>query len=499
MECGGQANRRTVTALTLAAIAIYSVAAADEPARRWLPRDLVDAADSARFTELSYLAQMIDSAWWSLYLQAPHTRQSFLSRIERHQADHPEDWARAQAGLAWGRDSAHCTEPPWDEHGDARWPFLVRYGPPSSWWETWTVMPSLYHRDTALTWYYWWSEADRGAAFQTARGDSIPRAPLVPVRGRSEIGRRIDPVVDLVSFPNRDSTEDVWIAIGVNGCDLNWESIDAKTLEVEYTVRDEQGDTIQHERLRHGLGLTGLVLSVVRNHRDVRVPIHLCVPGLRPGRYELDLAVRGYRHNRGGLSLDFVIPSPLASRGMSDLLLAYTRGPRGSDLAPGVRRGDRNLYVDTEPLYAVGDTVFPYVEIAFPEGNDWSYAVSVYLRPVRSVKGAQVTTGPAVVVADSAETPLARWAGIDIRRELTVLGIDEPARPHSVTLLAARVYRGGGSDCVFESEFLINEHVKSGEYWLTVEIEGADAQGRRLWRAAQKQIVIARSGRNKGS
>ncbi|HWO56078.1 MAG TPA: hypothetical protein VNN55_00775 [bacterium] len=498
MECGGQANRRIITALTLAAIAIYSVAAADEPVRRWLPRDLVDAADSARFTELSYVAQMIDSGWWSLYLQAPHTRQSFLSLIQRHQADHPEDWARAQAGLAWGRDSAHCGEPPWDPYGDVRWPFLLRYGPPSSWWETWAVTPTYYHRDTTRTWYYWWSAADRGAAFQAPRGDSIPRAALVPDRRKSEIWLRIDPVIELVSFPNRDSTDDVWIAVGVNGSDLNRESIAAKTLEIEYTVRDDQGHTIRHEQQRYGLGLTGVVLSVVGNHRNVRVPIHLCVPGLKPGHYELDLTVRGHRHNRGSVSLDFTVPSPLASRGMSDLLLAYTRGPRGFDLAPGVQRGGRNLYIDTEPVYAVGDTVFPYVEIAFPEGDDWSYAVSVYLRPVRAVKGTLVRTGRPVVVADSAETPLARWAGIDIRRELTVLGIDEPARPHSVTLLAARVYRGGGSDCVFESEFVINENVKSGEYWLTVEIEGANPQGRHLWRAAQKQIVIGRSWRNRG-
>lgn len=481
-----------VGAVMIAIMGIVETARADVFAQMRLPDDLTNAADSARLSELSAITRLLDTTWWSVNLQTARLQKTFVERTERHQRQNPEIWDRAWRGLAWAQDSARCHGTLWAPDGEVRWPYFIRFGPPTSWWETYYREEGVMRAKILPTFFYWWTSADTGLACQAADGVSFATRELTAQSAKVEPRRPIYPLVEIVSFPNLDETQDVWFTIGIAGSDLTPFTVQSKYLDLEWSLKDGDGERIAGERLNHRLGLVGLVLSVTGNRNNLRIPIHFGVANLAPGSYELQVKVRGFRTNAGSETVEFEIPSPLASAGISDLLLVYRHGPRGSDLAPGVDRGGKNMCAVTEPVYYTGDTIFPFVEFLLPEGEEWAYAVSVYLRPVRLVRGAKVRTGKPVAIADSNDAPIARWAGIDINRELSVLGIHEPVRPKGITLLAARVYRGDQPIGVFESEFLVTPETSPGEYWLTIDVEGLDRDGRRMWRTTQKKIAIVR-------
>lgn len=477
----------------LAVVVIHHSARADDFAQMRLPEDITTAADSAYLGELSIIAQLLDTNWWSLNLQTARFEHTFLSRIVNHQTDHPEEWKRAFEGLTWARDSAACHGTAWAPDGEVRWPFFIRFGAPTSWWVSMYQPVGVFRRITVPTYFYWWTPSDTGLACQ-AESDRDYASQLLTAQPETyELRRPIFPVIEIVSFPNGDATEDVWITVGTNGVELTSPTINRKLLEIVWSIKDAQGLLVAGDRLVHRLGLVGLVLSVTGNRNNIRIPVHFGAERLARGVYELDVQVNGYHMNSGHETVEFTIPSPLASQGMSDLLLVYPRGPRGIDLAPGVGRNGNNFCVVTDPRFFAADTVVPYVEFELPEGDGWTYAVSVFLRPAQRAKGHTVRTGKTVVVADSGEAPIARWAGIDIERELGILGINELPRTNGMSLLAARVYRGDGRMGVFESSFLITPETRLGEYWLTIDVEGANTIGQTFWRSTQKRIAIIRS------
>lgn len=459
-----------------------------------LPDGIETAEDSARMLELSMIARILDSSWWLRNLESTSIEQTFLSRIEKHQAKYPDTWQRAFDGLAWAHDSALCHGTPWAPDGEVRWPYFIRFGPPTSWWATKFRSATHVRHPDVPTYFYWWSPLDTGLACFADPPNTYPTVLWDARTSVSRVRQPIFPVIDIVSFPNGDETEDVWITVGISGNELTPLTLSHKLLEIEWRIEDDQGRTVSGERAIHHMGLTGLILAVTGDRASIRNSAHLYAPRLTRGEYSLEVKIKGYRSNAGKESVDFTIPSPLASNGISDLLLVYTRGPVGEDLAPAVTRNGENLCAVTDPRFSPGDTIFPYVEIALPDSGEWAYTVSVYLRQARNPRGSSVRIGKAVVVADSTETPIARWAGIDIGKELTVLGIDEPTRTEGVSLLAARIYQGDGPFGVFESAFLVTPQIRVGEYWLMVEVEGKDTRGQRIWRSTQKRIAITRAG-----
>lgn len=486
---------RISTWLAAALSAALSVTAdATETPQSHLPGGIITASDSVRFAELSIIAYSLDSSWWSRNLQPTRLRQTFLSRIEKHQAKHPDLWHRAFEGLAWARDSAQCHGTPWAPDGEVRWPFFIRFGPPTSWWATKFRSATYVRHPDVPTYFYWWSPLDTGLACFAEASNTYPTVLWEARTSVSRVRQPIYPDIDIVSFPNGDETADVWITVGISGDELTPLTLSNKLLEIEWHIENEQGRTVAGERAIHHMGLTGLILAVTGDRASIRNSAHLYAPRLTRGKYALEVKIKGYRTNAGKESVDFTIPSPLASNGISDLLLVYTRGPVGEDLAPAVTRNGDNLCAVTDPRFSPGDTIVPYVEIGLPDSGEWAYTVSVYLRPARNPRGSNVRIGRAVVVADSSETPIASWAGIDIGKELTELGIDEPARTEGVSLLAARVYQGDGPMSVFESSFLVTPQTRVGEYWLMIEVEGVDLQGQKIWRSTQKRIAITRAG-----
>lgn len=459
-----------------------------------LPDGIKTFEDSSILMDLSMIARILDSTWWLRNLESTRIEQTFLSRIEMHQAKYPELWHRAFEGLTWARDSAQCHGTPWAPGGEVRWPFFIRFGPPTSWWATRFRSATHIRQPDVPTFFYWWSPLDTGLACFADPPNSHPTSLWEARTSLNRVRQPIFPVIDIVSFPNWDETEDVWITVGISGDELTPLTLSHKLLEIEWRVEDEQGRTVAGERAIHHMGLTGLILAVTGDRASIRNSAHLYAPRLTRGKYSLEVNIKGYRSNAGKESADFTIPSPLASDGISDLLLVYTRGPVGEDLAPAVTRNGENLCAVTDPRFSPGDTIFPYVEFALPDSGEWAHTVSVYLRPARNPRGSSVRIGKAVAVADSTEKPIARWAGIDIGKELTVLGINEPPRTDGVSLLAARVYQGEGPVSVFESSFLVTPQTRVGEYWLMVEVEGVDAQGQTIWRSTQKRIAITGSG-----
>jgi len=459
-----------------------------------IPDGIETYDDSSEFLELAIIARILDSSWWVRNLESTRIESSFLSRIEKHQADNPEMWKRAFEGLAWARDSADCFGTPWAPEGEVRWPYFIRFGAPTSWWATKFRATGYARHPNVPTFFYWWSPVDTGMACYAEHQNTYPTVIWEARTSLSKVRQPIFPLIDIVSFPNGDETEDVWITVGIAGNELTPLTLSHRLLEIEWRIEDDQGRTVAGERAIHHMGLTGLILAVTGDRANIRNSAHYFAPGLTRGRYSLDVKIKGFRSNGGSESVDFTIPSPLASKGISDLLLVYTRGPAGEDMAPAVTRNGENLCAVTDPRFSPGDTIVPYVQIELPDSGKWSYTVSVYLRPARNPRGSSVRLGKAVVVADSTETPIARWAGIDISKELTVLGIDEPVRPEGVSLLAARVYQGDGPFSVFESAILVTPNTRVGEYWLMVEVEGVDTQGNKMWRSTQKRIAVIRSG-----
>lgn len=490
-------QRLSVLAL-LASAAFFAIQSPEASARDsitlQLPDGITTAADSAHIAELSCIAYHLDSSWWSRNLRPTRLQHTFLSRIEKHQDKYPEQWHRAFEGLAWARDSAQCHGTPWAPEGEVRWPYFVRFGPPTSWWATKFRSAAHVRHPDVPTYFYWWSTLDTGLACFADPPNSYPTVLWDARTSVSRVRQPIFPDIDIVSFPNGDETEDVWITVGISGDELTPLTLSHKLLEIEWRIEDDQGRTVAGERAIHHMGLTGLILAVTGDRASIRNSAHFYAPRMISGKYSLEVKIKGYRSNAGKESVDFTIPSPLASNGISDLLLVYTRGPVGEDLAPAVTRNGENLCAVTDPRFSPGDTIFPYVEIALPDSGEWAYTVSVYLRPARNPRGSSVRIGKAVAVADSTERPIARWAGIDVSKELTVLGIDEPMRTEGVTLLAARVYQGEGPVSVFESSFLVTPQTRVGEYWLTIEVDGTDTHGQKIWRSTQKRVAITKSG-----
>jgi hypothetical protein len=459
-----------------------------------LPGDLA-SADSSRFAEASAVLRIIDSSYWSFELEALPTARLFLRRLERHQSSHPDLWARATAGLAWARDSAHCAGEVWRPEGDVRWPYFVRFGSPSAWWVTrFEAVVAGGDRDTVLTFFYRWNELDTGIAAQAEPTGTYPTRLLEGTCPKSEGARAVYPSIDVVSFPDSAGTFDIWVITSVRGHELTCETIRSGELHGDIKIIGEDDRPVAAQSQTHQLGLAGLVLSVTVNAYDFCIPFHFAERGLSRGKYTLETNIRGYRTNASGTTLrEFILPSPFADQGVSTILLADLRGPQGEGITHGVLRNGRNLQGISEPIFGVGDTISPYVEFRMPQGDGWACALSVFLKPVLKNPVKTVKVSHSILSADSLGKPLVRWAGVDLIKERKELEGSATEEHGDLELIFARVCNPSSNSGVFESSFEVSRRASSGDYWLIIEIEGRDSAGRKFNRTVQRQIAIIRS------
>jgi hypothetical protein len=419
----------------------------------------------------------------------------FLKRLERHKSAHADLWTRAMAGLAWARDSAHCAGEVYRPEGDVRWPYFVRFGPPSAWWVTKfeTVVAGGNH-DTVLTFFYRWNDLDTSIAAQAESACTYPTRLLGGIRTKSEVRRAIYPSIDVVSFPDSAGTFDVWVITSVRGRDLTYETLESGELQGDIKILGDDKRPVATQSQTHKLALAGLILSVTANSEDFSIPFHFEERGLRKGKYTLEANIQGYRTNASGTTRrEFILPSPFADQGVSDILLADLRGPQGEGITHGVLRNGRNLQGISEPIFGAGDTISPYVEFRMPQGDGWACALSVFLKPVLKNPVKTVKISRSVLSADSLGKPVVRWAGVDLVKERRELEQNTPVERNSLDLIFARVYRPEGGLGVFESSFEVSHRAASGDYWLIIEIEGRDSTGREFERWVRKKITIIRS------
>jgi hypothetical protein len=455
-----------------------------------LPGDLAPA-DSSRLLEASAILRIIDSSYWSFEIAAVPTAQLLVKRVERHKSKHPDLWARAMAGLAWARDSARCSGQVWQSAGDVRWPYFVRFGPPSAWWVTKFETEAGGGLDTALTFFYRWNELDTGIATQAEPNGSYPTRLLEGVESKSEVAKPIYPSIDVVSFPDSVGTFDAWVITSVRGDELTHETLRSGELLGDIRIIGANNRPVATQSQTHRLGLVGLILSVTTSGHDFCIPFHFAERGLPRGRYALETSIRGYRTNASGTTRrEFTLPSPFADSGVSDILLADLRGPQGGGITHGVLRNDRNLQGISEPIFGAGDTLSPYVEFRMPRGEGWACALSVFLKPVLKNPTKTVNVSRSVLSADSLGKPLVRWAGIDLVKERNALEQSSPAEHRDLELIFARVFNPSSNTGVFESSFEVSRRASPGDYWLIIEIEGRDSVGRKFNRSVQKQIEI---------
>ncbi len=451
-------------------------------------------ADSSRFAEASAILRIIDASYWSFALDTEPESQLFLKQVDRHKIKHPDLWTRALDGVAWAHDSAHCAGEVWRPEGDVRWPYFVRFGPPSVWWVTkFETAVAGGNRDTVLTFFYRWNELDTGIAAQAESTGTYPTKLLGGIRTKSEVRRAIYPSIDVVSFPDRAGTFDIWIITGVRGRDLTYETLESGVLQEDIKILGDDKRLVATQDRTGKLALAGLILSVTVNSEALSIPSHFEERGLPAGKYTVEANVRGYRTNASGtVRREFVLPSPFADRGVSDILLADLRGPCGEGITPGVLRNGRNLQGISEPIFGVGDTISPYVEIRMPEGDDWACVFSVFLKPVLRNPVKTVKVSRSVLSADSLGKPLVRWAGVDLARERRELGQETRVGQGDLDLIFARVSRSVSDLDVFESSFEVSRRASSGDYWLIIEIEGRDSAGQAFNRSIQKKITLIR-------
>jgi len=419
----------------------------------------------------------------------------FLKRVGRHKTKHPDLWNRALAGLAWARDSAGCAGQVWQPAGDVRWPYFVRFGPPSAWWVTKfeTVVAGGNH-DTVLTFFYRWNELDTGIAAQAESACTYPTRLLEGIRTKSEVRRAIYPSVDVVSFPDSAGTFDIWVITSVRGRDLTYKTLESGELQGDIKILGDDKRPVATQSQTHKLALAGLILSVAANPEDFSIPFHFEERGLRKGKYTLEANIQGYRTNASGTTKrEFILPSPFADKGGSDILLADLRGPRGEGITHGVLRNGRNLQGISEPIFEAGDTISPYLEIRIPEGDNWACVFSVFLKPVLKNPVKTVKLSRSVLSADSLGKPLVRWAGIDLVKERRELAQETRVGQGGLDLIFARVYRHESGLGVFESSFEVSHRAASGDYWLIIRIEGRDSTSREFDRWVRKKITIIRS------
>ncbi|TSC82578.1 MAG: hypothetical protein G01um101420_245 [Parcubacteria group bacterium Gr01-1014_20] len=486
-----------------------------------IPNDAQTGTDSTRFLELSAVIYTLDSNYWD-YIRGTSAMERFVSRIADHQQKHAAEWLLALRGIEWAKDSTHCLGNPWQFEVDARWAYFIRFGPPSAYWSPmYEVTVPGGRIDTTQTFFNWWDTRDTGLAAQVFKAEWYPPESssvfprveaIVGDTIKSKFGKALYPELDIVSFPNEDSTFDVGISSSITGNKLTKETLlDRRKLEVELQVFNADSLVFASHQTQK-LGLAGLILSVTKNDEDLAFTYHFSVPNLPEGKYRAKLTVEGDRNNAGKITEKFILPSILTTKGMSDILLVDAFPVVGEDISSGIKRLDQNLYWRGSNAFNTGDTLSPYIEIMIPkvrikgpprdssywwsyledsssveyfpgpaqDPNAWSYTISVFLKPIRKnrepIYSAENREG--FVSGDSLGKPVLKWGGIDLRekhkqlqREMGRMGAS--LQTNDLELLFARASQLPGQFGSFESSFEV-KRVAPGDYWMIIAVEATD-------------------------
>lgn len=467
--------RSLVIALLLGAVGVQARAADfDKSLAKNSKRVLAKCSsreDSLNILQTAALVRIVDSSFYFARLRRADSPEEFETLARGLRDDNPEAWAEFDRRFAYAK--SRCATDIHAHNPDVRWQSFLRLGPPSSEWSIPSECEGIEGK-TCISYVYTWNDWGREVVCQTDPGGGYPVREVLGTFEDDESRRPVFPIVQPLVFPNADSTYQLWVSVWIRGSDFTLLSLVDNILRLELTLADGTGAIAGTDSLLTDLSILRSVLSVARDKSEVVAMAYLSCDDLPRGRYALALRVIGSGANAGSHRMEIDIPSRYASRGASDLLALAANVPQGTDVLPGIVRGDESLYADPIRVYDRGGKIRLYEEIEapWPPADTTGCILTLTARPVSGEdkrKRGDVLVGPIIDVRDEtgrlwnpAESPAnVPPNGRDPDEESTILheAAYHPTGPRSA--IALDVPLAG---------------LKRGEYWLQCSIQ--DRAGR---------------------
>ena len=291
-----------------------------------------------------------------------------------------------------------------------------------------------------------------------------------------EIEKILTANLNIVSFPEADSSYTVWLSAGVPLNQFKPGSagrISFHTEEVIYHMGNSPSVALIDSGFSAHISSEFNWFPIYRSYR------------LPAGNYELIFTIKdGNENHLGVYQVEFQVPSLTSSKGMSDIVLLLLP-PRNDYSATNriVRQGNIVLMGDPFLVYARGDTIFPYVEFSIDnftkdELGEYSYLFTSFLLPIKKEeKKTEVQMGPLYLFKDSTLALISK------------LDKDLKKIKGEAYLIYSSGEKTGLLRNIFASPIRIPKEIPEGEYLLVLSVE--DVNKRNTPRLlAWRQIAI---------
>jgi len=293
---------------------------------------------------------------------------------------------------------------------------------------------------------------------QKAKVEKYVTAAPVECNTFKEVEKILTANLNIVSFPEADSSYTVWLSAGVPLNQFKPGSagrISFHTAEVIYYKGNSPS-----------VALVDSGFTIQTSSEFFWFPIYRGYK-LSAGNYELFFTIKGRNENHIGVyRIEFRLPSPESSKRMSDILLSLMP-PKNDYTATNriIRQGNIALMGDPFLVYALGDTIFPYVEFSIDnftmdELGKYSYLLTSFLLPIKKEKKkTEVKMGPLYLLKDSTLALISKLDK-DLKK------IKKEAYP-----IYSSGEKSGLSMNIFASPIRIPKEIPEGEYLLVVSVE----------------------------
>lgn len=372
-----------------------------------------EAIDDSFAQQLEVLNLEKDRAKIDSLIQAYRVRKEYETRPDT--PDKNEWWEEM-----WGRRAAHCDTLYPIETWDSRAIAVLKHGIPDDEFGAGefggdskpTSCPIKYH-------LHWWKKQiflgidcherivqdSQYFGFVLARTERVQMTRGPVIKPFPEVKEVIETALDVVSFPERDSFA-VWVSsgVGVNQCkpdstgsiSYHMETVLYSTDSAPKVIRSDTGSSI--------------VLPVPDTTKkalaEIWYPAYVGDYRLPAGKYDLFITVRDEHaaDHLGVYKKALILPSPQASLGMSDILIALKPAEKTHDgVSNRIIRGDKTL-MGNPTYYHRGDTLYPYLEFAVDRftpnrRGEYEYTMLASLYPAKEgLKSTQTEIGKVLEV-----------------------------------------------------------------------------------------------------
>jgi hypothetical protein len=343
---------------------------------------IMEVVNDTLAKRMQYMDVTEDSATIDSLVEEFKRRKDFATRPDTPERN--EWWEEI-----WNIRAAHCDSfyhsPFMKDWWDMRARPVLIYGIPPS--EFWTPCPGM----TICSLYYMdWPNWALYLIFNSERGDGVVNSldtseelnfatlsrkkyceTFVDHEERFDpyprVKKRIEAAVDVVSFPEGDSYE-LWLTSGVG--------IDQYVPDHANSTRFHQTLTVSRlgEKPQPACSDSTIIQTLPMPDSGKRIDeywLPLSLGGCRLSSGEYDIYLTLYDDNApnhvGAYRTTVTLPSPRASKGISEILVAVEPAGRVFEgTANRIVRGDRTL-LGNPAYYHRGDTINPYLEIDLSE------------------------------------------------------------------------------------------------------------------------------------